>query len=318
MTAKAAPRHWAQINEVTFVAGIRFLFVLYRLFGRAFFRLLVHPPVLFYIATNPRARVASRAYLRRLYRAMGRSPDDVGAGLVFQHFVSFSEYILDKVRMWSNPSDAIHVEWHDRQIMADQIALGRGGLIIASHLGNIDLCRALSPQRRGLKLTVLAHTKHAQAFNRLLAELNPLTTLNVWQVTDLSPEMAIRIGEKIDAGEFVVIAGDRVPVSPDPRIAYADFLGEAAPFPVGPYILANALRCPTYLLFCLRRGDDYHVYYELFRDRIDLPRRDRELALTGLAAAFASRLDHYCRLAPLEWFNFYDFWAKPGAGGSGG
>lgn len=318
MTARAHSRHWAQINEVTFVAGIRFLFLMYRLFGRALFRLFVYPPVVFYIATNPRALAASRGYLRRLYRAMGRSADQVGALVVFRHFTSFAECILDKVRIWSNPSDAIHVEWHDRHVIADQIALGRGGLIVTSHLGNIELCRALSRQRRGLKLTVLVHTKHATAFNHLLAELNPTITLDLWQVTELSPATAIRIGEKIDRGEFVVMAGDRVPVSPHPRVAFADFLGDRAAFPVGPYILASALQCPTYLLFCLRRGDEYHVHYELFRDRIDLPRRDRDQALAGLAAAFAARLDYYCRLAPLEWFNFYDFWAEPIAEGIDG
>jgi Predicted acyltransferase len=24
---------------------------------------------------------------------------------------------------------------------------------------------------------------------------------------------------------------------------------------------------------------------------------------------YAARLEHYCREAPFNWFNFYDFWA---------
>ena len=49
----------------------------------------------------------------------------------------------------------------------------------------------------------------------------------------------------------------------------------------------------------------------MFRDAIRLPRRGREAALAELAGAYASRVAHYCRLAPLQWFNFYDFWAPP-------
>jgi len=80
---------------------------------------------------------------------------------------------------------------------------------------------------------------------------------------------------------------------------------------VGPYVLASLLQCPTYLLFCLERDGAYHVYYELFRDRIALRRRDREVALRELAGAYSERLMHFCQLAPLQWFNFYDFWSMP-------
>ena len=314
MSRSARVRHWAEIDEVTFVAGIRFLLLAYRTFGRSLFRALLYPTVVFYIATNARARAASRGYLTRMIRA-GALPDaSVGPRLLIRHFSSFAECIFDKVRIWNDPSEPVPVEFHDRQVVADQIALGRGGIIVMSHLGNIELCRVLAKQRAGLRLTVLVHTKHAVAFNRLLAELNPESGLDLWQVTDLSPEAAMRIGEKIDRGEFVVMAGDRIPISPAPRVAFAEFLGDRAAFPVGPYILASALQCPLYLLFCLRRGDEYHVHYEMFRDRIDLPRKERVPVLNGLVAEYAKRLEHYCRIAPLEWCNFFDFWAESGAG----
>jgi predicted LPLAT superfamily acyltransferase len=160
---------------------------------------------------------------------------------------------------------------------------------------------------------VLVHTKHAKAFNRLLAEINPDSTLNLWQVSEISPDTAIRISDLVAQGELVVIAADRIPVAANPRVAYANFLGSQAAFPVGPYVLASLLQCPSYLLFCLRQDDGYHVYYESFREVIKLPRRGRDAALAELAGAYAERLASYCALAPLQWFNFYDFWAKPQA-----
>ena len=318
VTTRALPRHWARADERTYAAGIRFLLQAYRLFGRTMFRLLVFPTVLFYIATDSRARAASRGYLARVYRAMGRQPADAGALAVLRHFSSFAECVIDKVRIWSDATDALAVEFHGREGIADHIAQGRGGLILTSHLGNIELCRVLSKRRPGLRITVLVHTKNARVFNELLAELNPESALDLMQVTELTPEAAIRIGEKVDAGEFVVMAGDRVPVAPRPRVAFAEFLGDRAAFPVGPYILAGLLQCPIYLMFCLRRGAEYHIHYELFRDRIDLPRRDRTPALAALAGAYAARLEHYCLEAPFEWFNFYDFWAEPESGWNNG
>ena len=300
-------RHWAQINEVSFVAGMKFLFLVFRWFGRWPFRFFLYPVVLFYVLRNPRARAASRGYLDRVL------PGRASTWLMVRHFIAFAEALLDKLRVWSGKLDVGQVTRHNQQHFAEQQAQGRGGLIITGHLGNVELCRALSKTRQGLRLTILVHTKHAQAFNKLLAELNPESMLNLWQVTDMSPDVAIRLAEKVNAGEFVVIAGDRVPVSPNPRVAWADFLGQRAAFPVGPYVLASLLQCPTYLLFCVQRDGGYHVYYELFREQIKLPRRERDAAFAELAADYAERLAHYCRLAPLQWFNFYDFWAPPQA-----
>jgi predicted LPLAT superfamily acyltransferase len=155
---------------------------------------------------------------------------------------------------------------------------------------------------------VLVHTKHAQIFNRLLGQLDPKSQLNLMQVTEISPATAVLLSEKIGRGEFVAIAGDRIPVSSSPRVALAKFLGEMAPFPVGPYILASLLRCPVYLLFSLRAGHASEIHFELFRESIRLPRKSRDAALAGLVGEYARRLEHFCLRAPLQWFNFYDFW----------
>ena len=304
-------RHWAQIPEVTFVAGIRFLFFMFRLGGRWTFRVLIYPVVLYYALRNPFARASSRKYLLRVYRSLGIDAREVNARLVFRHFVAFAESILDKVRVWGGEAEFRELVFHDQHVVSGEIASGRGGLIITTHLGNMEMTRGLLKWRDGVKVTVLVHTKHSQLFTTLLKEMNPESGLNLWQVTDISPDTAIRLSEKIEQGEFVVIAGDRVPVSPSPRVAIADFFGEPAPFPVGPYVLASLLQCPTYLLFCVEQDRAYHVYYELFRERIALRRQDREAAFAELAGAYAQRLMHFCQLAPLQWFNFYDFWSMP-------
>jgi predicted LPLAT superfamily acyltransferase len=122
---------------------------------------------------------------------------------------------------------------------------------------------------------------------------------------------AIQLSERVSRGELVVIAGDRVPVSDQPRIAMADFLGAPAPFPVGPYVLAGVLQCPVYLIFPLQRDGRSELHFELFSEGLRLPRKAREAALQECVQRYAARLQHYCTQAPLQWFNFYDFWHLP-------
>lgn len=304
----AQRRHWAALNEFSFVAGMRLLFWICRWFGRWPFRLVLYPVLVWYVLTKPVPRRASLAYLQRVKRFA-----DIQSGMfgVIRHFAAFAETILDKMLLWGGLFKADKVEYHGVESVNSDIERKRGFVLICSHLGNLELCRVLSRLRSDLRLTVLVHTKHAKAFNQMLATLNPDSQLNLMQVTDMNAATAMLLAAKIEQGEFVVIAGDRVPVSDNPRVAVADFLGEPAAFPIGPYILGSVLQCPVYLLFSMQRGAHYEVHFELLRDSLRLPRKGREEALTALVADYAARLQYHCLRAPYQWFNFFDFWHLP-------
>jgi predicted LPLAT superfamily acyltransferase len=241
--------HWASINEISFVAGMRLLFWICRVFGRWPFRVVLYPVLGWYVLTKPLPRRASQEYLRRVAAYTSTAVPGV-----LRHFASFGESILDKMLLWGGLFKLDSVDLQGGELITDAVAAGRGGLLICAHLGNLELCRVLSRQRHDIKLTVLVHTKHAQAFNDMLGKLNPDSQLNLMQVTEMSPATAILLSERVARGEFVVIAGDRVPVSHNPRVAMADFIGAPAAFPVGPYVLASILQCPVYLLFSIREG----------------------------------------------------------------
>lgn len=324
--APSSARHWAAIDEVSFVAGMRLLCWVYRVLGRWPFRVVLYPVLAWYLLAQPRARRVSSAYLARV-GAFVPVPR-LGA---LRHFSAFADSILDKMLLWGGHYDTSKVSIHGVEPVNALMAAGQGGLLICSHLGNLELCRVLSHASPATNLTVLVHTRHAQAFNRMLARLNPASALNLMQVTDMSAPMAMDLAARVARGEWVVIAGDRVPVAPPPasrsfaksgpqtapqvtsapRVAMAPFLGQAAPFPIGPYVLASVLQCPVYLIFPMQSAGRAELHFELFRASLRLPRKGRDAALSALAADYAARLQHYCLQTPLQWFNFYDFWQIP-------
>lgn len=301
-------RHWAQVNEATCVLGMRLLFWVCRVFGRWPFRVVLYPVLMWYIATQSRARRASSSFLQRAGAAHGFMG-------VVRHFACFAETMLDKMLLWSGHFDASRVAIHGAEPLLEMIGQKRGALIICSHLGNLELSRVLSLGTPELKLTVLVHTRHAQAFNALLASLDPRSQLDLMQVTEMTPATAMQLSERIQAGGIVVIAGDRVPVSPSPRVAWAPFFGQPAAFPIGPYVMAAVLGCPVYTMFAVREGDSHAIHFECLRERVTLPRAAREQALRELAGEFAARLEYHARRSPHEWFNFYDFWQTPDLAG---
>lgn len=299
--------HWASLEETSFVLGIRALVWVYRVFGRGLFRFFLRPVVSYYFLSGRLARDASRDYLRRLGR---RFPE---LGLTgtwaesYRHFLSFGESLLDKIVAWTGDINPSQIDFPNRPLLLGLLEQKRGALLLSGHVGNLEICRYAASLRGHLRLNILVHTKHAEKFNRLLGQAGE--AIQLIQVTELNPAVAIALQEKIGRGEFVVMVGDRTPVQGS-RTVRAKFLGEEADFPQGPYLLASLLRCPVYTLFCYAQGGRYRIEVEPFAESILMPGPgpQRLELLQTLARRYAGRLEQCCRAAPLQWFNFYPYW----------
>lgn len=304
-------RHWSDIEERSFVLGMRVLFGIYRLLGRRVMTVALYPVVAWYFLFNGTARRASLEYLGRFAR---RHPDlGIRADLAtsFRHFLSFAEALVDKLAAWRGDVGYDAIDFPDRDRFLALLESGRGAMILTSHLGNAELSRALAELNPDIRLNVLVHTRHADKFNRFMEELSDFRQLHLMQIDSLDPVTAMQLAERIRRGEFIVVAADRTPPAQTGRTSRVRFLGEPASFPQGPFIIAALLGCPVYTMACLRRSGRHEISFEPFSERLALPRRDRQSALTEYAARFAAILERHCRRAPLQWFNFYPFWDEP-------
>ncbi len=302
--------HWANIGETTFTAGIGFLGGVHRWFGRVPFLICLYPVVLFYWLTSATARRASLDYLRRMQAAhhvFARAP---GRWTSLRHFIRFAETLLDKTLAISGRYPEDRLVFGGAESIVAHTEAGEGGLFITAHMGCLELLQASVNWRPGLKINILVHTAHAQRFNRILAQLNPAAQVQLLQVTAFNAPTAMLLADRIAAGEWIAIAGDRIPVSGD-RILEVPFLGESAPFPAGPYLLASLLQCPVYLLACVHDGPGYRASVHRLAERIMLPRAQRQQAMTGYAAGFVQWIEQRLCESPLDWFNFYPFWDQP-------
>jgi len=262
----------------------------------------------YFYCSQKNARQASSQYLARITPFLDESAANKLSS--FKHFLSFGDVLLDKLLVWMGEISADDVVFETPKIV-EQVDSGKqGGIIIVSHLGNTEICSALAHRLPNMKLTLLVYTQHAKKFNALMKKFSDSDSVELMQVTDITPATAITLAERIENGEFIVIAGDRTPVSAGTRTSNVSFLGADAPLPQGAFILASLLKCQVFLLFCLKQDKQYHIYFEQFSQRIKLPRKERVAALDEVIQLYAQRLQHYCLKAPLQWFNFYSFWRE--------
>jgi predicted LPLAT superfamily acyltransferase/GT2 family glycosyltransferase len=304
--------HWSKLAERGSMAGLRIVAACYRFLGEGVARALLYPVVAYFLLVHGGARRASLDYLRRV-RAHGAKGVDTGWRGGFRHLLAFAQSGLDKLAGWHGHFDGGRVAFPDRSAFDALLASGRGALLIGSHLGNLEMTRALALRERAAVINAIVYTDHAVRFNAALAEASADYHTRLIQVSSVGPDTAILLREKIDRGELVVIVGDRTPPAgggAGRSVSPVDFLGAPAAFAHGPLILASLLECPVYLFFCLREGKDYRIYCEPFAERIDLPRRERLPRLRAYLQQYAQRLEAYCVKAPYQWFNFHDFWRR--------
>jgi predicted LPLAT superfamily acyltransferase len=304
-----ASKHWAVIAERGTYWGMKSLSLSYALLGRRVCVALMWPVVAYFFLVGGTTRANSMSYLRRIHARQNLPPPTWLHSV--RHYMSFATKALDTFIAWSAPQRLGPVAVFGGGELDRLANEGRGVLLIVSHLGNSELSRATLAERFRKNINVLVFTQHAALYNRLIKAVRPDVEDYTIQVTEVGPATAIDLRERIERGEWIAIAGDRIPIAGEGRTGRVDFLGDRAPFSHGPYVLAALMGCPVFLMFCLREGAGHNVYFERFADRIDLPRHNRESFLTVLAARYAQCLERYCLRAPLQFHNFYDFWNSP-------
>jgi len=261
--------------------------------SRGIARCLLYPITFYFFITSPRVRTASGNYLRRV------SNKRAGCWDIAKHIYWFSATILDRVYFLTDQDDKFHITIHGKELLDEKVKQGKGCILLGSHVGSLAI------SKMGLPVKILMRLEHNQMITKILEELNPKVARSVINLTD--PNALFKTKECLDEGALVGILGDRV--SENEKSIAVEFMGDSAFFPVAPMKLASVLGVPVIIFFGLYRGKNrYEIYFETLTDKIDVPRKDRDTEIERLIRRYVERLDYYLKLAPLNWFNFYDFW----------
>jgi predicted LPLAT superfamily acyltransferase len=150
------------------------------------------------------------------------------------------------------------------------------------------------------------YEENARKVQSVLNAINPKLVMDVIGLG--KPDAMIAVVERLERGDVVGILPDRS-IAGERQVRYS-FLGAPAAFPHAPFRMAALLKRPVVLMFGLYRGGRrYDIHFEpLIDPSRPGPRRSGEDAETAMRL-YVERLEHYCRMAPFNWFNFYDFWA---------
>ena len=267
--------------------------------GRRAARGVLHLIASYFLLFAPASRRASGNYLRR---ALGRSPHWRD---LYQHFFTFAATIHDRVYLVNRRFDLFDFEVHGEDTLRRLLTEGNGLFLMGAHLGSFEVIRALGRKDTNLRVTMLMHEDNAKRINAMLAAINPDAVQDIIGLGHI--DSMLRVQERLDDGGVVGMLVDRTPGND--ILHPVQILGSNANLPVGPFRMAALLRRPVVFMTGLYLGGNrYAIHFDTLADFSAVERSGRDAALQIAITRYAALLDQYCRKAPYNWFNFFDFW----------
>ncbi len=301
-----AKADWRNQPERGSALGIRLTIWSARVCGRRVARFILAIVAFYFTLFATRARRASADYLRRIDQPHGFWDS-------YRHIRDFAHVALDRLYFVRDDLRPFHMTHTGNEHLIELSKTRRGALLLGAHVGSFEAMRALGQEER-FPINILVYWKNARMISRFLEEAGSDFHAKVIEINPENPSYMFEVRDAIERGELVAVLGDRV--AEGEKFVTVPFLGAPAKFPAGPYLLASVLKCPVYLTFGLyHRPRTYDLYCEPLAERVVLPRGRREQAVADYAKLYAQRLEVYCRKAPRNWFNFYEFWAEGEATG---
>ena len=270
--------------------------------GRPIARTLARAIAAYYVVFDRRARHASRDWLARV---RGRPPSRAE---IYHHLSCFAQATMDRIFFARRCFDVFEFERTGNHHLEALARERRGAILLGAHLGSFEAMSAASRNER-FPITIVGHFENARMINSVLERLDPGLTSRVVHAGRDPVALALTLRERLATGGMVALLADRIGLNE--KSVSVEFFGAPARFATGPFLLAAILKCPIYLVFGLyREPNRYELFCEPFSERLVLARGSREEVLTREVARYARRLEDYCRKAPENWFNFFDFWEK--------
>ncbi len=298
---EVAEPEWMRRQERSNLAILRLMVWISLAFGRRAGRLVLHGIASYFVLFAPASRRASRVYLRRVLGRWAGWRDG------YRHVFSFASTIHDRIYLLNDRFDVFDITVTGNQAVLDSLEQRPGALLMGAHLGSFEVLRAIGRGEKALRVAMLMYEQNARKLNATLAAINPKAMQDVISLGQMESMLEAR--DKLDAGYLVGMLADRSLA--DDATVQIEFLGEAAPFPMGPWRMAAMLKRPVFLMAGLYLGGNrYRLHFEPLADFSLIERGGRDAAIRAAMQAYADALARLCREAPYNWFNFFDFWKK--------
>ena len=288
------PIKWKGRSRGTLLGYKIFVFLIrYAGLSGAYF-LLVFVASYFMIFSSADRNTIYKFYRKKL--AYGRLKSVLAS---YKNFFVFGQTIIDKVAIYSAAKADFTYAFEGQQYLEEIIAAGKGGMIISAHIGNFEVAGHLLRRLNAKINQVTTDAEHARIKDYLNAVM--VNQSNSYIVVKNNMTHIFEIDAALKNNELICFTGDRF--FDKTKTIPANFLGEEANFPAGPFHLTTRFKIPYSFVFAMKEGARHYHFYAT-------PGKVNEGSVNDMVNEFTKALEDMVQKYPAQWFNYYDFWAK--------
>src|SRR5690606_1565153 len=178
---------------------------------------------------------------------------------------------------------------------------GKGGILLSAHLGNWEVAGHLL-NRVDAPINIVMYDGEDEQIKNYMQQFDEKRSFNIILIKDDLSHIC-EMSAALARNELICLHGDRF--RPGNRVMQHSFLGEAANFPAGPFILAAKLKALVCFVFAFKETNLHYHFYAYPHNVYDGPSKQGiEHMLDYFVVILDTRLQQY----PAQWFNYYDIW----------
>lgn len=294
---------WYEVKEQA--AGrkrLMLLWYIYNIAGKAPVKFIVFFVTLFAFLGAPEIRKCSQKYLK-----IATGKGDIFSS--FRHFLNYSYSLIDNIEMFTDNfsfKDIFFADEAEKKVFYDDLLDKKGIYFLCSHLGNVNAMRTFFRSGEVIddtRVNLFLEGNQCSIFKNFLNSISSNNPITAYPVENIDVTTSIEIKDKLDKGEVLFIAGDRVSAHNKDAVFQSDFLGKKVAFPIGAFKFGLMLNSPIYFIVCtLEKNGKYCIHLKKF-----ISEGTRKEKLEKLKSEYVEFLEALTKKYPLQFYHFYDF-----------
>ncbi len=223
-------------------------------------------------------------------------------GTLYKNYYLFGQSLIDKVVLMSGIPHRFTFDFDGEEHLRAMVAGGQGGMLLSSHIGNWEIAGHLL-QRLGTRIHIVMYDAEHEKIKDYLTTVTGERKAHIIVIKDDLSHI-YEINDALKNKDLVCMHADRFVAGN--RTLKASFLGQEAPFPAGPFILAATYKAPVSFVFALKEKPlHYHFFASVPRQYDGI---DKRTGLPIILDAFCTEMENKVRKYPEQWYNYYNFW----------
>jgi predicted LPLAT superfamily acyltransferase len=225
--------------------------------------------------------------------------------LLYTNYYRFGQTLLDKVALMSQTKTGFTFEFTGEENLHSIVHQKKGGILLSAHVGNWEAAGHML-KRLDTRINILMYDGEDTRIKKYLDEVTGERNFNIIYVKDDLSHI-YRINEALSANEIVCMHADRF--LEGNKTLSAEFFGEKALFPEGPFLLSLKLKVPVAFVHSFKESS---THYHFYSTELKYFYADKSATVNTILKQYASNLEEMVKKYPEQWFNYYNFWQKKG------